>query len=244
MKKLFVISDIHGHYTLLREALNRAGYDKENEDHWLIGCGDYFDRGTENAEVLRFLERTPRKILVRGNHEDQLLKLFRTGKVLPHHYLNGTFRTLENFFGKYCIDPLDDTIDFSGKTRIVDRLCEFMEETVDYYETEHYLFVHGWFPETATSLQTASKEAWIEARRAKWNQIYTGERPLAEKTVVCGHVPTFNARAFDKNRDKDDFSIFYGNGLIVLDGGVADTKQVNVLVLEDEKDLPIRKNTP
>ena len=81
-KKMFVVSDVHGHYTLLREALDRAGFDKDNEDHLLICCGDYFDRGNENVEVLRFFERLQHKVLLRGNHEDLLLKLLQTGKVL------------------------------------------------------------------------------------------------------------------------------------------------------------------
>ena len=67
-KKMFVVSDVHGHYTLLREALDRAGFDKDNEDHLLICCGDYFDRGNENVEVLRFFERLQHKVLLRGNH--------------------------------------------------------------------------------------------------------------------------------------------------------------------------------
>lgn len=234
MKKLFVVSDIHGHDTFLREALDRAGYDMENEDHWLIGCGDYFNRGKENVEVLNFLERVPRKVLVRGNHEDQLLRMFRTGRMQPHQHTNGTFRTVENFFGKCCVDPMDGTVDFFGRTDIIDRLCEFIEKTVDYCETEHYLFVHGWVPKREAFWRRASKEEWEEARRAKWHQEYTGRRPLADKTLVCGHVPTFYCEAFDSKRDKEDCSIFFGNGLIVLDSGVADTHQVNVLVLENE----------
>lgn len=238
MKKLFVVSDVHGHYTLLKEALDRAGFDKDNEDHLLICCGDYFDRGDENMEVLKFFERLKHKILLRGNHEDMLLKLFRTGKVLPHHYINGTMRTLEDFFGKYFINPADDTIDFSGKTRIVDRICEFIEETVDYYETEHYVFVHGWLPENAETpeaRQTIRKEAWEKVRWVKWNEKYCGPRPLADKTLVCGHVPTVYAKAFDPSRDQNSYDIFYGNGMIAIDAGTADTKQVNVLVLEEER---------
>ncbi len=235
MKKLFVVSDVHGHYTLLKEALDRAGFDKDNEEHLLICCGDYFDRGNENVEVLHFFERVKNKVLLRGNHEDMLLKLFQTGKLLPHHYINGTMRTLESFFGKYSIDPVDDSIDFSGKTRIVDRICEFIEETVDYYETEHYVFVHGWLPENALApedRQKATPEAWAKARWIKWNEQYVGQRPLANKTLVLGHVPTWYASAFDGSRDKKDFSVFYGNGIIAIDAGTADTKQVNVLVLE------------
>lgn len=237
MKKIFVVSDVHGHYTLLKEALNRAGFDKENEEHLLICCGDYFDRGNENAEILRFFERLQHKVLLRGNHEDMLLKLFQTGKLQQHHYINGTMRTLENFFGKYAIDPVDDTIDFSGKTRITERLCEFIEETVDYYETEKYVFVHGWLPEnavTSEARQSAGKEAWEKARWVKWNERYDGQRPIVDKTLVCGHVPTFYATAFDGNRDKKDFSVFYGNGIIAIDTGTADTKHVNVLILENE----------
>ena len=128
----------------------------------LICCGDYFDRGDENMEVLKFFERVKNKVLLRGNHEDMLLKLLQTGKLLPHHYINGTISTLRNIFGKYSIDPVNDTIDFSGKTRIIDRICEFIEKTVDYYETENYVFVHGWLPEgalTPEDRQKASPEA-------------------------------------------------------------------------------------
>lgn len=236
-KKLFVVSDVHGHYTLLKEALDQAGFDKDNEDHLLICCGDYFDRGDENVQVLKFFERLQHKVLLRGNHEDMLLKLLQTGKLQQHHYINGTMRTLENFFGKYSIDPVDDTIDFSGKTSITERLCEFIEETVDYYETEQYVFVHGWLPENALTPEArkaASPEAWEKARWVRWNERYVGQRPLADKILVLGHVPTWYASTFDGNRDKKDFSIFCGNGMIAIDAGTADTQHINVLVIEGE----------
>ena len=54
MKKLFVVSDIHGHYSELKAALAAAGFDRNDPAHLLICCGDYFDRGSENAQVLRF----------------------------------------------------------------------------------------------------------------------------------------------------------------------------------------------
>ena len=236
MKKLFVVSDIHGHCTLLKNALAKAGFDKDDPNHLLICCGDYFDRGDENMQVLRFFERLPHKVLLRGNHEDMLLKLFQTGKLQQHHYINGTMRTLENFFGKYAIDPVDDTIDFSGKTRIVDRICEFIENTVDYYETENYVFVHGWLPENALSQearQQATAEDWAKARWVKWNERYIGLRPLEDKTLICGHLPTFCANSFDRNRGKNCCDIFYGNGIVAIDAGTAETQKINVLVLED-----------
>lgn len=235
-KKLFVVSDVHGHYTILKEELDKAGFDVENGNHILVCCGDYFDRGKENSEVLKFFERLKHKVLLRGNHEDLLLKLLQTGKVLPHNYINGTMQTLTDFFGKYSIDPVDDTIDFSGKTRTVDRVCEFIDETVNYFETENYVFVHGWLPDNAETLeerQKATDNLWEKVRWTKWTEKYDDSRPLADKTLVCGHVPTFYANKFDKSRDEKNCEIFCGNGLIVIDAGTFDTKQINVLVIED-----------
>ena len=42
-KNIFAVSDIHGHATLLKEALTQAGFDRKNPDHLLVCCGDYFD---------------------------------------------------------------------------------------------------------------------------------------------------------------------------------------------------------
>lgn len=40
IKRIFVTSDIHGHCTLLKDALGRAGYESENDDHLFVCCGD------------------------------------------------------------------------------------------------------------------------------------------------------------------------------------------------------------
>ena len=235
-KKLFVISDIHGYYTLMAEALEEAGFEKENENHFLVCLGDYFDRGPENREVLKFFERLKHRVLLRGNHEDLLIKLLQTGKIQPHNYINGTLSTLEEFFGKYFVDPVDDSIDFSGKTRTVDRICDFIDSTENYFETEKYVFVHGWLPDkcySSADLKAVTTEQWAEARKVRWSERYDGEKPLSDKTLVCGHMPTFFANTFDRSREKGSTDIFYGNGLIAIDAGTHDSKNLNVLVLED-----------
>ena len=66
------MSDIHGFYNEMQKALDEAGFDPKNENHWLITCGDNFDRGPYPVEVMRYLRTLPRKILVRGNHEELL----------------------------------------------------------------------------------------------------------------------------------------------------------------------------
>ncbi len=236
-RKIFVVSDIHGHYTLLKVALDKAGFDKDNEKHFLVCCGDYFDRGTENFQVLQFFERLKNRALLMGNHEELLLKVLQTGKVLPHNYINGTMQTLAEFFGKYSIDPVDDSIDFSGKTRMVERVCEFIEGTENYFETENYVFVHGWLPEGAKNVQdlkNANEEAWKKARWAKWTEKYDGKSPIEGKTLVCGHMPTFFAKRVDPSRSDENTDVFHGNGMIAIDAGTFDTKHINVLVLEEK----------
>ena len=76
--KYFAISDVHSFYTKMVEALKEAGFDKNNENHALVLCGDAFDRGDETVEMLNFLQSLSqdRFIYVRGNHEDLLEDAF------------------------------------------------------------------------------------------------------------------------------------------------------------------------
>ncbi|MBR2024907.1 MAG: metallophosphoesterase [Clostridia bacterium] len=70
--KNFVVSDIHDHYDLLMEALNRNGFDINNETHRLIVCGDAFYSGPQPGELLEFLCELSKKgklIFIYGNHD-------------------------------------------------------------------------------------------------------------------------------------------------------------------------------
>ncbi len=240
-KTLFIVSDVHGHFTLLKKALDNAGFDPQNQAHLLICCGDYFDRGNENAEVLRFFERLQHKVLLRGNHEDLLLEVLQNGQLWPHNYLNGTLTTLKNFFGEHCVDFTEDTVDLSGHSRTVDRLCDFIHQTTDYFETEHYVFVHGWITNrgrTAEGRKAATEHEWRDARWVKWTERYTGEKPLQDKILVCGHVPSFYASSIDPSRAGGDTDPYIGNGLIAIDGGTFSTGVVNVCILQDNLHSP------
>lgn len=69
-KKVHHIGDIHGCYTALKEYFDREGGVKDDELY--IFCGDFIDRGLENADVVRFLlsiYHKPNVWLLEGNHE-------------------------------------------------------------------------------------------------------------------------------------------------------------------------------
>lgn len=81
-KKYFVVADIHGFYDELITALDAAGYDRENPNHYFVSCGDVLDRGPRARSVLKFLLDLPkdRRIFIRGNHEDLMDDIFKKNR--------------------------------------------------------------------------------------------------------------------------------------------------------------------
>ena len=79
-KKISIIGDIHGCYSVLMNYLSGDYSNKEkvlknislNEDTMYIFVGDYIDRGLENAEIMNFLfsiMNNKNVIFLEGNHE-------------------------------------------------------------------------------------------------------------------------------------------------------------------------------
>ncbi|MBQ7378965.1 MAG: hypothetical protein IJW70_04705 [Clostridia bacterium] len=111
---------------------------------------------------------------------------------------------------------------------------------LDFYETQRYVFVHGWLPIViegrspyiSQSWRAESVLAWEEARLLEWQQLYDVGTTLEEKTIVCGHRPARLGYMFDGSREPDCSEPFYGNGMIAIDAGTVKSGCVNVLVLE------------
>ena len=161
MPKFFVCSDIHSFYTPLKKALDESGFNPDNEDHWLISCGDCFDRGDESEDLLHFLMGIERKILVKGNHDILLDELVFRGFPYSHDKSNGTVRTVMELGGSYL--PRDFA---ACCEKTYNRLARYRELLVNYFETKNYIFVHSWIP-------TSSKEVNHEAeKRTTWNAAY------------------------------------------------------------------------
>lgn len=93
--RYFVTSDMHSFYTPFIEALDSAGYDKNNPEHTLIICGDVFDRGYGSADLFEFLSDIDpqRLILIKGNHEELYIDLLKKYYPEEHDFHNGTVNT-------------------------------------------------------------------------------------------------------------------------------------------------------
>lgn len=94
--RYFAVSDVHGFLKPLLKALSEAGYSKSDPGHFLVVCGDVFDRGPDPYGVMAFLKSVPkgRIALVRGNHEDLMLELADRGTPEWYDEDNGTMDTL------------------------------------------------------------------------------------------------------------------------------------------------------
>lgn len=172
MKKYFFVSDIHSFYTPLITALNKHGFDINNQDHVLVVLGDVFDRGDETLEVYNFLKSIPdnRLVLIRGNHELLYKELLTDSFPTKHDFRNGTAATfcdianveikllsrhywyIKAFYEKINIEQYDDEpghtwqqIKESVASSEVTKWLE-SQKWVNYFETPHYIFVHSWIP--------------------------------------------------------------------------------------------------
>lgn len=67
----FAVGDIHGHFTLLQEALAAIGFDPTRDR--LFAVGDLVDRGPECEQALAWLGM-PWFASVRGNHDDYVCR--------------------------------------------------------------------------------------------------------------------------------------------------------------------------
>lgn len=232
--KFFVVSDIHGFYDEFIKALDEEGFDKNNPDHCLISCGDNFDRGTQPIEVMRYLYSLPNKILIKGNHEQLLVDACGRGICLSHDVSNGTFLTIAEIGGMAGGRSEEECCQ-----RTLARVGHFLDEMVPYFETQNYVFCHGWLPLwLEDNWRNANKKDWDSA--AWENGIMCAMNgDTIEKTVVCGHYHTSWGHYLFGDAESEwgegaDFSPFYGHGIIAIDACTAYTGKVNVLVLEDE----------
>ena len=250
MPKLFCVSDVHGFYDELRAALDNAGFDPNNEQHTLIVCGDCFDRGPAPGEVMSYLMSLPRKILIKGNHEQLLVECCERGYPGSHDMSNGTFATINELGGAGSGYTFDECC-----MRTLARTHIFLDSMVNYFETKNYVFCHGFIPVNCNdhlppyyrrNRSYSKMENWRDASQYQWDDAawlcsfdMIEQGFGIEKCIVAGHFHASYGRHMAEGAQEfgldADFSPFnYNNKLIMIDGCTAHTRKVNVLVLEDE----------
>ena len=255
--RYYVTADVHSYFTLFKTALTEAGFFDDPEPHKLIICGDLFDRGKESLELQEFILDLMEKdqvILIRGNHEDlawQLLVKWPLRSYLEsHHHWNGTIDTVCQLTGKQLRDVYDTPASVGLEFRDTPFIRQILHEMPDYFETDHYIFVHGWIPCTVSKEETGKEYSpiadWRSAEKSQWdkarwiNGMEAARKGIREpgKTIVCGHWHCSFGHANYENdgpeRGSDaNCTPYYGQGIIALDANTADSGKVNCIVIED-----------
>lgn len=254
--RYFVTADPHGFFTIMHNALVEQGFDEDNPEHRLIICGDLLDRGKEACKmqeyILALLEKD-KVILIRGNHEDLMLDMLDDIESDPfsiaysHHASNKTLDTAFQLTGKKLRDIYDDAESVARAIAATPFVRKIIPKMLNYYETKHYVFVHGWIPYEvdpqkgyrAKSLQEATGAEWAEARwKTGMSLAIECGVTIPNKIIVCGHWHTsFGHKLVGKIEnefgDDEDFSPFYDDGIIALDACTSHSKRINCVVIDD-----------
>lgn len=242
MAKFFVVSDVHGFYDEMKTALDEAGFDPNNEEHWYIGLGDYLDRGRQPQEVIDYLMGLERCLLVKGNHTSLLMDCLDRQFYYKHDWSNGTAQTI--------VDLAPNAQTFAGACTVAsEKIKPFVDKMVNYVETKNYIFVHSFVPLKnldglpgfyIRNRKFAIDPDWRNAHFSDWEDARWGnpfelakQGFLPDKTLVFGHWCTYDQRPIDYEGE-DLFDPIYGDGYIGIDATTALSGKVNVLVLEDE----------
>ena len=162
-----------------------------------------------------------------------------------YHKSNGTYDTalqLTDF------DPVMVSIrhyDFADAAKDTPFYKEIIPAMLDYFETEHYVFTHGWIPSIPNRDKSYSYiSSWREADREQWSQarwfngMDAAQTADENKAIVCGHWHTSYGHSKYEHKGTEfgedaDFSPYYGPGIIAIDACTAFSGKVNCLVIED-----------
>ena len=250
--KIFVVSDIHDHYDLLMESLNRNGFDINNEDHRLIVCGDAFYSGPQPGELFVFLRELSEKgrlIFIYGNHDIELLDNLRVKR-----FTRPANRRCAALIVRYLTqktelsdDELVSECENLGFTRFLSEIPMW------YYENENYVFTHGFIP----TEKKAYRPDWRDATEREWRtaaargdaMMLSMRYGISEpnRKIVCGHysaarcylmknaTPTDWENKIYKDVSKvpaEGFKPFFGDTFIAIDQSVKKTGFMNCIVLE------------
>jgi serine/threonine protein phosphatase 1 len=235
--KYFIVSDVHSCFNELKEALDTAGFDINNDEHMFVSCGDLLDRGQQPLECLRFVLSIPkhRRKFIYGNHEELMQNMIAVNYAYISDFRNGTAQTIQ--YSMACeFNEINDNI---RKFAALPEWKKYIKECVDYFEIGNYICVHGWIPcEEKYDKYRLWKDDWKNHsfRNARWyngmNAWKDGVR-LPGKTIVCGHVCAEYGHIYihqDENCDRTQ--PFMDEGIVALDSRVFRTGRLNCFVIE------------
>ena len=259
--RYYVVADVHGFYTELIAALTDKGFFEDKEPHKIIVCGDLFDRGPESKELQEFIVELLDKddvVLIRGNHEDLAIELVKNIHkwmaptiLFTHHWSNGTVDTILKLTGMTLTEANNNPTKCAEEAENTPFFKRIIPAMVDYFETNNFIFVHGWIPCDALGYGGKAdtfyyKDNWREVDETEWNYArwYNGMEAARQgviepnKTIVCGHWhcsyghSKINGLGDERGEDAN-YTPYFGNGIIAIDACTVLSNKINCIVIDD-----------
>lgn len=226
--RIICVSDIHGNCSAFKRLLQKCGYSSEND--WLFILGDIAEKGNENIASIQYVKKlceNPQIICIKGNNDTMCPRMaYKDDKEKFFSRLKG--RPINTYIemGK-ALGIEDFSEDFEEKRQRVNEKfgaeLDFLQNLPLCIETKHHIFAHAGI-ENRPDWENTSESF---ALTAPW---YLRLEHCAEKTVVCGHYPTYN---FRRGNNTDLPIIDPDKRIIDIDGG-ASTKyagQLNAFII-------------
>lgn len=202
--EIIAIGDIHG-CAASNEALLHTLDEKFGDKPTYVFLGDYTDRGPDSKKVVEQLiafEDDHECIFLRGNHDQMLLDAYEKSK-WDLWLANGGNTTLGNYDSK------------PGNFDLPEPHYTFFKNTLLYWETEDYFFVHAGLNPTMTIKENLQDD--YERGQFLWQRAHMHARGNRwEKSVVFGHTPVKKPLVRDNMIGIDTGCVYAQRGYGVL----------------------------
>ena len=217
----YVMSDLHGCFTAFQEMLEKIGFNKNDR---LIIAGDMIDRGPENLEMLKWMEKKPENVeILMGNHEYDFAYEYVPEILARTEPFGAGFSSKLRYIDPY-YDPYGTIRELKKKGVVPGRLEYWAKLMRDfpYYKMltvneKRYIIVHASYisPEKYKKLYGTQKGLEHEYI---WNRFAFMYDEGKGDTIVFGHTPTIANEGYfaDGNIFKEEYN---GNRFINIDCG-------------------------
>lgn len=166
--RTLVIGDIHGCDRALETLLPHLNLTAADT---FVVLGDIVDRGLGTRQVierLMDLQTRCKLVYIKGNHEETMLDALLGGQLRELWLMHGGLEAIASY---------------GGEAEIPEAHIRYMEDALDYWETETAIYIHANL-EPGVELPRQDSD-WL-----RWRKLTGDEKPHPSgRTVYCGHTP-------------------------------------------------------
>lgn len=211
MGRRIVISDIHGCFFSFKSLLEEKVKLQKSDQLYLLG--DYINKGPHSRQVLDFLLELSQKEyhleILRGNHEQELLKFLKGSTGLDSFISKGGNTLLKSF-------------EITHPTELPSRYIDFIRSMGYFIELPDYYLVHSGF-------DFSKQNPFVESEEVLNIRNYTVDLQKTKgRKVIHGHSPTNLDKILHSLRQEEILHYSLDAGCVYR----KDPKQAHLIALE------------